>query len=204
MVMRIINRIKKVIFNNYTKRNSDKKIPFFTKDFFHNPNYTIGDYSYGKPSVLDWNEGANLRIGKFCSIAENVTIFLGGNHRSDWISTYPFSVLYLDFPNAKGIKGHPSTNGDVVIGNDVWIGRGATIMSGVHIGDGAIIGANTVVSKDVEPYSIVVGNPCKEVRKRFDSESIDKLLSIKWWDWPVSEINEKIHVILSNRLENLK
>lgn len=190
--------------NKILKKKHPKEPILFTKDFFDHPNYRIGDYSYGRPLVLDWGEGSKLTIGKFCSFAENVTIFLGGNHRTDWISTYPFSVLFNDFPNAKGIEGHPATNGDVVIGNDVWIGRGASILSGITIGDGAVIGANAVVSKDVEPYAIIVGNPGVEIKKRFNPDMINFLLSIKWWDWSIDQINEKIDIILSDRIEELK
>lgn len=198
--MNMINWFKKKIRN----QKYPKEPLFFTKDFFDHPNYRIGEYSYGKPLVLDWGEGSKLTIGKFCSIAENVTIFLGGNHRTDWISTYPFNVLFNDFPNAKGIEGHPATKGDVVIGNDVWIGKGASILSGITIGDGAVIGTNAVVSKNVEPYAIIVGNPGIEIKKRFDLDTINLLLSIKWWDWTNDQINEKIEIILSNRFEELK
>lgn len=100
------------------------------------------------------NEESNLIIGKFCSIAGGVTIFLGGNHRLDWISTYPFNMLEEEFPEAKMIKGHPATKGDVKIGNDVWIGQNAVIMSGIIIGNGAVIAANSVVTKNIKDYEV--------------------------------------------------
>lgn len=142
---------------------------FYTKDFLKNFGdlVDIGSYTYGNPRLFHWGEDSKLKIGKFCSIADDVKIFLGGNHRMDWITTYPFSALKEEWPEAKDVKGHPATKGDVVIGNDVWIGYGATILSGVKIGNGAVIGAMAVVSKDVEPYSVVVGNPALEVKKDF-------------------------------------
>lgn len=173
----------------------------FSKEIFKSTVHEFGDYTYGTPEILDWGEGAKLIVGKFCSIAANVTIFLGGNHRTDWVSTYPFNVLNTNFPNGKSVKGHPETKGNVVIGNDVWIGQGAIILSGVKIGDGAVIGAYSVVSKDVLPYSIVVGNPSKMVKKRFPEEHISNLLNIKWWDWDIKKINENIHLICQEDIE---
>lgn len=171
---------------------------FYTKDIFSDMPYVIGEHTYGHPTILHWGESANLYIGKFCSIAENVTIFLGGEHRTDWISTYPFNILNKDFPNATKIKGHPVTKGDVRIGNDVWIGRGATIMSGINVGDGAVIGANAVVTKDVPNYAIVAGNPAKIIKYRFDNNKIEKLEKIKWWNWPIEKINKEIQSICNS------
>lgn len=136
------------------------------------------------------NFKANIRIlGKFCSIAGDVTIFLGGNHRTDWISTYPFNVLNELFPNARKITGHPSTKGDVVIGNDVWIGWGATILSGITIGNGAVVAAKAVVTKDVPPYAVVAGNPAHIVKYHFSAETINSLQKIQWRNWPIEKIN---------------
>lgn len=165
----------------------------------------IGKYSYGKPRILDWGEGSTLEIGKFCSISEGVTIFLGGNHRLDWITTYPFSApeMKSKWPEAANIKGHPTTKGDVTIGNDVWIGFGATIMSGVKISDGAVIGAKAMVTKDVEPYAVVVGNPARVVRKRFSEEDITALLKVKWWDWPPEKIKQNLKVLCGPNISKL-
>ncbi len=172
---------------------------FYTKDLLKDwgDRVEIGEYTYGKPNILHWGEDARLKVGKFCSIAKDVTIFLGGNHRTDWVTTYPFPAIE-DWQEAKEIKGHPATKGDVVIGNDVWIGDGATILSGVNIGDGAVIGTKAVVGKNVSPYSIVAGNPAKEIRKRFDEESINKLLEIKWWNWPIEKTKENINFLCSD------
>jgi acetyltransferase-like isoleucine patch superfamily enzyme len=175
---------------------SSEKV-LYTKDLL-GEQFAIGDHTYGKPRVISWDEGTTLTIGKYCSIGSNVTIFLGSEHRTDWISTYPFPFLWED---ARGIKGHPATKGDVVIGNDVWIGYGTTILSGVEIGDGAAIGAGSVVIKSIPPYAITAGNPTRVIRYRFDEETIERLLKIKWWDWPDHQVRENVKLICSSSIE---
>lgn len=160
----------------------------------------VGDFTYGRPSIQYRDAGKKLMIGKFCSIAPNVTILLGGNHRSDWCTTYPFNVLMREFSY---IEGHPASNGDVVIGNDVWIGSNAKIMSGVTIGDGCVIAANAVVTKDVSPYTVVGGLPAKKIRDRFSRDIAEKLLEIKWWDWDEKWIYEAIPLLQSSSFEEL-
>ena len=149
----------------------------------------IGEHTYiiGEIIYRSWEEDqCNLRIGKYCSIGQNLTVYSGGNHRHDFVSTFPFKALW-------GVgKFNGYSNGDIIIGNDVWIGEDATIMSGVTIGDGAVIGAKSVVSKDVPPYAVVVGNPAKVVKYRFSESAIKKLLKIKWWDWPEEKVREKV------------
>jgi chloramphenicol O-acetyltransferase type B len=173
---------------------------WYTGGLLTGPMYDIGDYTYGSPDVFSYGEGARLRIGKYGSIASGVQIFLGGNHRPDWVTTYPFPVLDGDWPGAAGIVGTPLSKGDVVIGNDVWIGYGATILSGVRIGDGAVIGAMAVVTKDVPDYAIVAGNPARVVKMRFDDTSIARLLEIKWWDWPAERVDANTPLLCSNRV----
>lgn len=152
----------------------------------------VGRFSYGLDLAVirEWGEGAPLRIGSFCSLAQGVQIFLGGNHRADWITTYPFGHIYKEELNTEVPKGHPYTNGPVVIGNCVWIGTNASIMSGVTIADGAIVAANSTVTKDVGSYEIVGGNPAKLIRKRFDEETVQKLLKLAWWSLDTVEIND--------------
>ena len=128
---------------------------------------SIGKHTYGTP-IIHWpNNNAKLTIGNFCSIAGNVNIYLGGNHRSDWVTTYPFGLIHTHIFNDFNGTGNPSTKGDVIIGNDVWIANNVTIMSGVTIGDGAIIANNSHVVKNVESYSLVGGNPAKLIKYRF-------------------------------------
>jgi acetyltransferase-like isoleucine patch superfamily enzyme len=160
--------------------------------------YDIGEWTYGRPNILRWSDGATLRIGKFCSVAENVTIVLVADHRTDWITTYPFTAL---FSEAEQIPGHPTTKGDVVIGNDVWIGEGAYILSGVVIGDGAVIAAQSVVTKSVEPYAIVGGNPARHIRFRFSEAERTDLCRIAWWNWPLPRIREAWPLLLSGEIE---
>jgi acetyltransferase-like isoleucine patch superfamily enzyme len=169
-----------------------------TKDLL-GTRYQIGDHTYGKPRVIDRGEKASLSIGRYCSISTHVVIFLGSEHRTDWVSTYPFPILW---ETAKSILGHPYSKGDVVIGNDVWIGYNVTILSGVTIGDGAVIGAGSVVSGDVPPYAIVAGNPAQVIRYRFGKETIQKLLRIKWWDWPDEKVKENVHLICSDSIHS--
>ena len=193
------------IFGNRIKKRvaeaSEEVVSVYTKDYLSGSLFEIGDYTYGRPNVIRWNESTRLHIGRFCSIADGVTILLGGNHRTDWVTTYPFNVLSAPFPNASCIQGHPATKGDVWIGNDVWIGQGATILSGVHIGDGAVIGSKAVVSKDVEPYAVVVGNPGRVIKKRFDEATIKALLEIRWWDWDEEKINQEAPYLCSSNIE---
>ena len=161
---------------------------------------TVGRYTYGFKNIVirQWNEGAALKIGAFCSLSTNINIFLGGNHRTDWITTFPFGHIYKDELGGEDIIGHPTTKGDVIIGNDVWIGSGVTIMSGLKIGDGAVISANACVTKDVLPYHIVGGNPAKLIKQRFDDEIIDLLLMLKWWEFSAENI-KSINKILSSK-----
>ena len=178
---------------------------FYTKDLLRHlgKRAEIGDYTYGKPRVLHWQEDTKLKIGKFCAISDEVTIFLGGNHRSDWATIYPFPGLISEWPLAERIADHNVSKGNVVIGNDVWIGYGATIMSGVNIGDGAVIGAYALVTRDVPPYAIVGGNPAKEIKRRFDDETIEKLLKLKWWEWPIEKIQSNIETLCSENVKSL-
>lgn len=159
-----------------------------------------GKWTYGEPFVIDWEEGTKVKIGKYCSIAGGVTILLGGNHRTDWVTTFPFSVYWHKV--AGHIQGHLTTKGNVIIGNDVWIGWGAMILSGVTIGDGAVIGANALVTKNVPPYAIVGGNPAKIIKYRFDEDTINKLLAIAWWDWSEDKIASALPFMLTNDIND--
>jgi virginiamycin A acetyltransferase len=161
--------------------------------------YEVGAYTYGAPRVVF--PTGKLKVGKFCSFAWDVTVYLGGNHRVDWFALYPFGGPR--WPEAEGLEGVLGGKGDVTIGNDVWVGSNVIIMSGVTIGDGAVIGAGSVVTSDIEPYTIVAGNPAKVIKKRFSDEVIARLLELAWWDWPDAKIRENIQVLCSADLEGL-
>ena len=150
----------------------------------------IGKYTYGFKGVTvrRYTSTELLEIGSFCSIANGVTIFLGGNHRSDWITTFPFGHIFQNKLGGNDIVGHPASNGGVTIGNDVWLGYGVTIMSGITIGDGAVISANAHVVKNVEAYEVVGGNPAKHIKFRFEERVIYMLLKLRWWELEDSEI----------------
>lgn len=166
--------------------------------------FVVGRGTYGEPSIRLWKEAATLttlKVGSFCSISDRVTIFLGGNHRVDWITTYPFT-MFRD--SAKNIEGHPATKGHVIIGNDVWIGSGATILSGVRIGNGAVIGACSVITKDVPPYAIVAGNPAKLLRMRFTADKIASLERLAWWNWPDDRLDAAMPLLLASDVSALE
>lgn len=160
---------------------------------------SVGRFTYGfeNISIRQWGEGAALKIGAFCSLANNINIFLGGNHRTDWITTFPFGHIYQDELGGSDIIGHPSTKGDVVVGNDVWIGSGVTIMSGVNIGDGAVLAANACVTKDVASFHVVGGNPATSLKQRFDDDTVGMLIRLKWWDLPLEDIKSIMKILSS-------
>lgn len=187
----------------------DKEI--YIKPTITDPNIIVGDFSYIADTDFESHVthlyefiGDKLIIGKFCQIASGVEFVMNGaNHQMNAVTTFPFYTLEgwaMEPPAATDMP----LKGDTVIGNDVWIGQNAVILPGVHIGDGAIIGANSVVGSNVEPYTIVAGNPARVIRKRFDDELIGYLLAFKWWDKSIEEINGLIPILTSSDLESVK
>lgn len=163
----------------------------------------VGRYTYGTENIRLMGDMSNLIIGSFCSIASGVTVYVGAGHRTDRLTTYPFGHIHKDiFSNFDG-EGHPTTSGDVIIGNDVWIGSGATIMSGVTIGSGAVIGANAHVTCHVDPYEVVGGNPASLLYYRFSEDDIRCLTLMRWWNWEDRLINEALPLICSNNIDAL-
>lgn len=161
-----------------------------------------GKYTYGHDKIeVIRAEKYKVIIGNFCSIASGCKVYLNANHRKDWITTYPFGHINQNVFSSFNGHGHPTCKGDVIIGNDVWIASNVTIMSGIEIGDGSIIANNSHVVKDVEPYTIVGGNPAKYISHRFNKELISKLLEIKWWYWEDSKINQYLPLLCSDDYE---
>jgi len=182
----------------------------FLKNFIHNPNITIGDYTYyhdnNYPEHFEFNNVrggffCKLNIGKFCQIATRTTFILDDmNHDMSGFSTYPFAVFgELSHYTAPEEKGRPT-----IIGNDVWFGTNAVIMPSVKIGDGAIIGAYAVVTKDVAPYTIVAGNSARVIKQRFSDNIIEELLQIKWWDWDYNKITRNLESITGCNISSLR
>ena len=161
---------------------------------------TMGRGTYGNPRVVTYpGDTSRVTIGSFTSIGRDVHLMDGGNHRIDWVSTFPFRAVYgLDGAYEDG---HPATKGDIEIGSDVWIGRGARVMSGVTIGDGAVVAAYSVVTRDVRPYAIVAGVPASEQRRRFTDEQIDALLEIAWWEWPMERIMASVSLLCNGQID---
>lgn len=180
------------------------------------PNLMVGKYSYYSgyyhghsfedcARYLLPDEGADrLVIGSFCSIGSGAAFIMAGNqgHRNEWISTFPFFFM-PEVPEFENAANGYLPAGDTVIGNDVWIGSEAIIMPGITVGDGAVIGTRALVTKDVEPYAIVGGNPAKTIRKRFDDDSIALLLEMKWWDWPAERLKAAMPLMTSGNVAEL-
>lgn len=198
-------------------RTSDKQTVYL-KNVVNNANIEIGDYTMYNDFVQDpidfqknnvlYHYPVNqdkLKIGKFCSIACGAKfLFTSGNHTMKSLSTYPFPIFFEEWGlDGKDICDAWDNKGDIVIGNDVWIGYEAVILSGVTIGDGAVIGSRAVVTKDVEPYTIVGGVPAKAIRKRFDEQTIEKLEKIGWWNWNEEQIRQNIGAIQAGDVDAL-
>ena len=174
------------------------------------PNVEIGDYTYYSDNHNNPEDfynhiqhhydflGDKLIIGKFCAIAEGITFLMNGaNHRMDCITTYPFNIFGGGWEKVTPTLEQLPYRGNTVIGNDVWIGQNVTIMPGVKIGDGSIIATNSTVTKNVDAYSIIGGNPAKLIKKRFSDEIIEMLLKIKWWNWNEEKIFKNLEILVS-------
>lgn len=187
----------------------------FIKNTTTRPNIIVGDYSYYdarngesfEDQVLYHYDffGNRLVIGKFCAIAPGVTFIMNGaNHRMDGISTYPFNIFGEGWEKHTPMLNQLPFKGDTIIGNDVWVGMDTVIMPGINIGDGAIVAAKSVITKDVEPYTIVGGNPAQKIKERFPEQIINKLLEIQWWDLNIEIISDHIDVIVNGEIEKLE
>ncbi|MEK3977455.1 CatB-related O-acetyltransferase [Psychrobacillus sp. FSL K6-2836] len=195
----------------------------YLKDIVTNPMIEVGEYSYysGYYDNQNFEDGCvrylwgdeksrklfnpiedygwhldKLIIGNYVCIASGVIILMGGNnnHHPEWITVYPF---------VEQIESSYEPKGNTIIENDAWIGMNAMIMPGVTIGEGAIVAAGSVVAKDVPPYTIVGGNPAKEIKKRFTDKEIEKLQEMRWFDWEREKIDRASHIMSSSSINQL-
>lgn len=188
----------------------------FLKNVIKNPNIIVGDYTYYDDPADSENFERNvlyhypflndrLIIGKFCAIARDVKFIMNGaNHKMKAFTTYPFSIFGNGWEKVMPKMEDLPMKGDTLVQNDVWIGYDSLIMPGINIGNGAIIASKSVVVNDVEPYSIVGGNPAKFIRKRFSDELIHLLQEMKWWDWPVEKITQNLEILTSDDEQALR
>ncbi|MDY0393944.1 Vat family streptogramin A O-acetyltransferase [Virgibacillus halophilus] len=208
--------------NNQLGPNPDDKYPIkgnqvvqFIKNTITRPNIIAGEYSYYDARNGESFENQvlyhyeffvdQLIIGKFCAIAPGVTFIMNGaNHRMDGFSTYPFNIFGNGWEKYTPTLNQLPFKGDTIIENDVWIGMDTVILPGIKIGNGAIIAAKSVITQNVEPYTIVGGNPAKKLRNRFSEEMINELLEIKWWDFDIDIISNHIDMIVNGEIENLR
>lgn len=190
-------RFKRRLKGQSTLQSYERQQEKFSKKY---PKYQLGIGTYGAPTIQDSDDGTSLHIGAFCSFASGVQIFLGNHHRTDWVSSYPFPAF---FEKASHIKNFVVSRGDVTIGNDVWLCTDCTILSGVSIGHGAVVGAGAVVTRDVEPYAIVAGNPARVVRFRFDEATRSALLEVAWWSWPLDEVLQNVELLCTDQVDQL-
>jgi len=196
--------------------NENIKQICYIKNVITRPNIEVGDYTYYDD--LDGPErfqervthhydfiGDKLIIGKFCAIGRGVEFIMNGaNHRMGSVTTYPFNIMGHGWEAFVPTLEELPLKGDTVVGNDVWFGQNVTVLPGVHIGDGAIIAANSVVGRDIPPYCVAGGNPCRVLRPRFDRELTEYLLKLKWWDWPPDKIFRNLEALCSSDLERIK
>lgn len=187
----------------------------FIKNTISNPNIIVGEYTYyDDPEDSEDFErnvlyhypflGDKLIIGKFCAIARGTQFIMNGaNHKLSGISTYPFQIFGNGWEKVMPKPEELPYKGDTVIGNDVWIGYDALIMPGVHIGNGAIVSSRSVVVADIPAYTIVGGNPARQIKQRFDSETVARLELLAWWDWPIETITQHLELIVSGDIDAL-
>ncbi|KAI9133012.1 Vat family streptogramin A O-acetyltransferase [Acaryochloris sp. CCMEE 5410] len=188
----------------------------FIKNTVTNPNIVIGDYTYYDDPVDSENfernvlyhfpfVGDKLIIGKFCALSRGIRFIMNGaNHKMSGFSTFPFEIFGKDWQRITPQGNEYPYKGDTIIGHDVWIGYEAVIMPGIKIGDGAIVAAQSVVTKDVPPYTIVGGNPATVIRQRFPDSVVQALLGIAWWNWDIETITANLEKIVGADIDVLR
>lgn len=213
------NQKRLIIMNAQTYPRTNDFQTIYLNTVIKNPNIIVGDYTIyndfvNDPTLFEKNNVLyhypinkdRLIIGKFCSIAcGSKFLFNSANHTLKSLANYTFPLFFEEWGlDKKDVASAWDNKGDITIGNDVWIGYEAVIMSGVHIGDGAIIASRAVVTKDVPPYTIVGGTPAKEIRLRFDADTIAQLQELQWWNWPIEKIRSNLPLIMNGEIDKLK
>lgn len=213
------NQKRLIIMNAQTYPRTNDFQTIYLNTVIKKPNIIVGDYTIyndfvNDPTLFEKNNVLyhypinkdRLIIGKFCSIAcGSKFLFNSANHTLKPLANYTFPLFFEEWGlDKKDVASAWDNKGDITIGNDVWIGYEAVIMSGVHIGDGAIIASRAVVTKDVPPYTIVGGTPAKEIRLRFDADTIARLQELQWWNWPIEKIRSNLPLIMNGEIDKLK
>lgn len=213
------NQKRLIIMNAQTYPRTNDFQTIYLNTVIKKPNIIVGDYTIyndfvNAPTLFEKNNVLyhypinkdRLIIGKFCSIAcGSKFLFNSANHTLKSLANYTFPLFFEEWGlDKKDVASAWDNKGDITIGNDVWIGYEAVIMSGVHIGDGAIIASRAVVTKDVPPYTIVGGTPAKEIRLRFDADTIARLQELQWWNWPIEKIRSNLPLIMNGEIDKLK
>ena len=189
----------------------------YIKNVITRPNIQVGDYTYYDDAATNGEDfeahvthhyeflGDRLIIGKFCAIGKGVEFVMNGaNHRMNSVTTYPFNIFGHGWEKCTPALEDLPFKGDTVVGNDVWLGQNVTVLPGVHIGDGAIIGACSVVARDIPPYTVAAGSPCRVLRPRFDQALTDYLLELRWWDWDGERIFRNLEALCSGDLARIQ
>lgn len=198
-----MRRLRTLLHRLRNARNPHNETRLHLAKLARRHGFEIGAYSYGHPKVRFARSGRRLTIGRFCSIADHVEIMLGGDHRLDWVSTYPFAAMHGPWAAAQAPGDYQVSRGDVTIGSDVWLGSGCLILSGVTIGHGAVVAARAVVSRDVPPYAVVAGNPARLMRHRFDEATVADLLETAWWDRDPETVARLVPLLQGGRASEL-
>lgn len=212
------NQKRLIIMNAQTYPRTNDFQTIYLNTVIKSPNIIVGDYTIyndfvNDPTLFEKNNVLyhypinkdRLIIGKFCSIAcGSKFLFNSANHTLKSLANYTFPLFFEEWGlDKKDVASAWDNKGDITIGNDVWIGYEAVIMSGVHIGDGAIIASRAIVTKDVPPYTIVGGTPAKEIRLRFDADTIAQLQKLQWWNWPIEKIRSNLPLIMNGEIDKL-